>query len=323
MTFVQTTRYRHTATMRKLSLLASGAFGGGPERKSAAVDLNGHTDPRLHALFRAIDTDGSGSLSIEELSSALRTNPEFAQICGADGSKPLNLLSANLIAQNLRKIWDTEFGDGDGNLTADEFCMLCRKLAPAYTAAASSSSVDAPASATGGGGGGGSGGASPDGISVARCGGGGAKGRALGFFSAIKPATSRSPEARLGALHSMLREEVITGLEALLDRASNLPDDADRVAAYHRGVCDTLSACRRLVDGNDETCTSVASEAAAAEQDAVELHRLRRELASAKVALAEAESAKAELTRAVHGLEQQAHEELTRRNAPVWQRFGQ
>lgn len=84
-------------------------------------------------------------------------------------------------------------------------------------------------------------------------------------------------------------EEVVGGLEGVLERARNAPDHATRVAAYHQGVCDTLSACKRLLDLED----GASVETGTAEAEAIELHTLRRDLAATKVALAESESARA------------------------------
>lgn len=293
------------------------AQGSGSHRSSDAP-LN----PHLLELFRELDTDNSGSLSIDELSVALRGNSEFARICGAatSGDRPLSPLAANLIAQNLRKVFDTEFGDADGSVGPSEFCALCARLAPVLCAPqATSAAATTPAVRED---------SSRSAPAVREDSSRGEKSSRLRFFSSSKPAGPRSPEARLAALQSMLREELIGDLEKLLEGTNRLPDDASKAAAYHRGVCDTLSACRRLLDGSEQasgTATSdggggggAAANGSGAEQEAIELHRLRRDLASTKVALAESESEKEELMKQVRGMEEEKQAALARsRSQPL------
>ena len=84
----------------------------------------------------------------------------------------------------------------------------------------------------------------------------------------------------------------MSGLESLLERASSTDDPAARASTYHQGICDVLSACRRLADttSDDASGRGASAPEASAAADALELLSLRRELASTKVALAEAVS---------------------------------
>ena len=86
-------------------------------------------DDGLRKLFAQIDIDGSGTLSLDEICAALQTNLEFAKVARlSDGRKPVSSIAAALIARNLTTIFDAEFGDRSGDICADEFVLLCRRL---------------------------------------------------------------------------------------------------------------------------------------------------------------------------------------------------
>ena len=276
----------------------------------------GHpADERLKALFKQLDTDRSGALSLQELGKALQTNREFAVLMGAsgDGDKPLSPLAANLIATNLRKVADRELGDCDGEVSELEFVRLCRSLVPSerlgeLPAAAAAATAPAQELATNGSGGcgssAGSGGGGGKAASVAGSGGRRGKIPTCGLFSSsasqsrsAAAASARTAEGRLGALQKLLHEDVVSSLEALLETASAEPDDAAKAALYHRGVCDVLSACRRLADTSSTTAdaeggggggSSGSADPNGCSAEALEVMSLRRDLATTKVALAEA-----------------------------------
>lgn len=241
------------------------------------------SDGQLLIIFNELDKDGSGSVSVAELSKAVRLNAGFAKLMGvaSENGRCVNALAAGLIANNLRRLLDEEVGDSDSVIGPEEFRALIRKLAPAGYGAASRSIAmqtasrgriikDTPAAIE-----------PKSKESFFSC---GSKGGAAG-----KAAAEAAADARISALQRMLREEVVGGLEGVLERARNAPDHATRVAAYHQGVCDTLSACKRLLDLEDGASVETGS----AEAEAIELHTLRRDLAATKVALAESESARA------------------------------
>ena len=253
-----------------------------PRRGSCAP---GASDADLIALFHELDVNVDGELSINELAKSLQTNREFAAVVtGNPGlQKPLNAISANLIAQNLQTIADTELGDCDGAIQPEEFVLLCRRLvgAPASKPPSrrsqreSKSEQEKPAT------------------------------QKAGFFSfgskAKPPAREGRAEAKLYGLKTMLREDVIGVLEAVLMRASEQADAAGRASMYYEGVCAALVACKRLADTANDASAVVASAPSAGEPsgapssastDALELERLRKELAETKVLLAEASNAR-------------------------------
>lgn len=249
----------------------------------------GASDQMLLTLFHEIDHDCNGYLSIPELGRALQTNKDFARICTGK-AEAISAIAAGLIAQNIRNIADTEFGeasDGDGTVSPDEFILLCRRLMgePVDSAASAPCQSSRPSSSSS---------ASQPKQSALRkstAGMGGFLG--LGRSSA-KPAREGHAEAKLTALHAMLREDVVAGLEGLLTRVSSEPDPEAKASLYYEGVCAALAACKRLADV-DGSAAAAAGGAAAdpsswAEAEALELERLRRDLADAKVALAESEA---------------------------------
>ena len=71
----------------------------------------------------------AAALSLDEICAALQTNLEFAKVARlSDGRKPVSSIAAALIARNLTTIFDAEFGDRSGDICADEFVLLCRRL---------------------------------------------------------------------------------------------------------------------------------------------------------------------------------------------------
>lgn len=251
-------------------------------------------DERLIALFHELDDDGNGTLSVQELGKALQTNQEFAKLMGvaSEAGRPVNALAAGLIAQNLRRIFDEECGDSDGLVSPEEFCSVVRKLAPASYGANAPASTSAAASAR------------PPTIeaqssSSSSSGTKESSKAKRSFFSSggKKNAAAEAAEARLSALQRMLREEVVGGLEAVLERSRNSPDDAARRAAYHEGVCDVLSAAKRLLDMESAPSENGPAEPGSAEAEALELLALRREVAETKIRLAESESSRAGVER--------------------------
>ena len=94
---------------------------------------------------------------------------------------------------------------------------------------------------------------------------------------------------------------LLQGAEAVLMRASEQADAAGRASMYYEGVCAALVACKRLADTANDASAVVASAPSAGEPsgapssastDALELERLRKELAETKVLLAEASNAR-------------------------------
>ena len=167
----------------------------------------------------------------------------------------------NLVAQKLLTQCDA---DEDQLVSPEEFCALCRKL-PKMAAMTSGPGHQ-------------------DSLPLQKD--KQPKRERMRFFSTSKPATNRS-DARLSALQRMLHDDVVASMEATLEEARLAYDDGTRMATYHRGLCDALSACRRILDDED---TLPVSEPGSMEADAFELQQLRRDLAAAKVALAESKS---------------------------------
>ena len=215
-------------------------------------------DDGLRKLFAQIDIDGSGTLSLDEICAALQTNLEFAKVARlSDGRKPVSSIAAALIARNLTTIFDAEFGDRSGDICADEFVLLCRRLGgDASPAAARPSKPPEPPPPAA------------------------AKPSPMSRLSKAFPKSSsktQAAEARIAALRQNLADDVISRLEALLSEARD-------AAAFREGVCDALAACKAIhgaIDGGVE-----------AEAEHLELLTLRRDLASTKVELAEAASAR-------------------------------
>ena len=248
-----------------------------PPRARRGSCAPGATDTDLLALFHELDTDASGCLSLSELGKALMTNREFARVCtGRHDDKPMSAIAAGLIAQNLKNIADAELGDCDGTISPEEFVLLCRRLMgePAPPASSSGagqqpSKLPAPSKPKGGGG--------------------------LFGFGKGKPAPSSAregrAEAKLYGMQTMLREDVVDELEALLARGSVAPDAESRATLYYEGLCAALVACKRLADTADDV-GSRGESASAAEAEALELERHRRDLAGIKVALAEERAAR-------------------------------
>jgi hypothetical protein len=271
-------------------------------RTASAASSSQPGDERLRALFQRLDLDGDGCLTVKELCSALQQNPTFAQIMGLGdgGDKPLSPLAAGLIANNLRHTFD-EFGDADGTVSPEEFVKLCRSLVPPErvnelplpaaeqkASAAEGSSKPCTASAS-------------------------ARRTKMGsFFSSSAPSksASKAAEARLQAVQRLITEDIVSGLETLLERASSMDDVAARASTYHQGICDVLSTCRRLADTTSDDGRGAHAPEAGAAADAFELLSLRGELASTKVALAEAVS---ERQAVEHTL--RTHMQSTKRNA--------
>jgi len=216
-------------------------------------------DDGLRKLFAQIDIDGSGTLSLDEICAALQTNLEFAKVARlSDGRKPVSSIAAALIARNLTTIFDAEFGDRSGDICADEFVLLCRRLGgDASPAAARPSKPPEP----------------PPPPAAA-------KPSPMSRLSKAFPKSSsktHAAEARIASLRQNLADDVIARLEALLSEARD-------AAAFREGVCDALAACKAIhgaIDGGVE-----------AEAEHLELLTLRRDLASTKVELAEAASAR-------------------------------
>ena len=65
-------------------------------------------DERLYQLFHELDSDCSGTLSVQELGRAVQTNAEFAKMMGVATTegRPIPTIAAGLIAQNLRRLFD-------------------------------------------------------------------------------------------------------------------------------------------------------------------------------------------------------------------------
>ena len=276
--------------LRKARQVSIAAARAAPPPLSAA-------DERLIALFHELDEDGNGTLSVQELGKALQTNQEFAKLMGvaSEAGRPVNALAAGLIAQNLRRIFDEENGDSDGLVSPEEFCAVVRKLAPASYGANAPASASVAASTKD---------ARPPSLEAQSSASASAATKESrtpkrSFFSSSgkKNAAAEAAEARLSALQRMLREEVVGGLEGVLERSRDALDDAARVATYHEGVCDVLSACKRLLDIESAPAESGPAEPGSAEADALELLALRREIAETKIRLAESESSRAGVER--------------------------
>ena len=248
----------------------------------------GATDADLLALFHEMDTDSSGELSIHELGAALQTNSDFARVAtGKPDAKPLNALAAGLVAQNLRNIADHEFGNANGVVCADEFVQLCRRLMgeanPQPPASArKSSESSAPASS-----------------SKKSANKGSLLPFGLGGGSKQPSAREGRAEAKLFGLTTMLRNDVVGPLEALLQRVKAAPEER-KVTIYYDGVCAALASCKRLADSVEWTPTGSGGGGSGggggaavlpsndAEAEALELQQLRRDLSGMKLQLAEA-----------------------------------
>ena len=244
-------------------------------RKQRGSCLPGASDTDLVTLFHELDTDANGELSLAELGRALQTNRDFARVCtGNPESRPLSAIAAGLVAQNIRNIADEELGDCDGSVSPEEFVLVCRRL---MGMPASRPPAAGPSGASG----------KPKEAKATR-------GSIFGGFGAKtpKPPNPRESraEAKLFGLQTMLREDVVGGLEALLVRARDAPDADSKASLYYEGVCAALAAARRLADTEDASSGTADNDLAEAE--ALELERLRRDLAAAKVAVANSEAAR-------------------------------
>ena len=270
---------------------------GTRERRATAASPPAVADVELLCLFHELDADASGSLSQDEICRALQHNADFARLTGVgDGSRPLPPIAAGLIAQNLRNIMDSELGDGDGQVSPDEFVSLCRRLGaqqhqpeaePSPAAPQHQPAAASPASA-----GAGSAGKEQRGsVKV---------GSRMRIFSMSGGSSSKQgaaaagrAEARLHALHCMLREDVVAEAERRLAAATGVVEPEARAQLLHEGLCAVLGSCRRLMDDDDRPATaSPGTPEADARADALELQQLRRDLCATKVALAEAENAR-------------------------------
>ena len=76
----------------------------------------------------------------------------------------------------------------------------------------------------------------------------------------------------------------------MLTRVNTESDAEGKVAAYYEGVSSALAACKRLADSVSDVASGGSAEPGWAEAEALELDRLRRDLAATKVVLAESEA---------------------------------
>ena len=245
------------------------------------------SDAQAAALFRELDLNGNGSLSYNELRTAIVNNPEFARLAtSADRGphKKISSLAAGHIAKNLQSVFDDEYGDGDGELDMDEFIMMMRQLSDrlsgetqdAVGALPAQPSKPAPPS-------------SRSKFSVSGMFGGGGKHAAAG-----------RAEAQLAAIQTVLRDEIVVGLEERLAQAdalrgADIPPRASETA-YREGLLVAIDACRQLLG---EQRHGSGDEAAAE----LELLQLRRSLAETKVRLAEQSGARQVLQHELHQLQ--------------------
>jgi hypothetical protein len=213
----------------------------------------------------------------------------------------LSAIAAGLIAHNLQLVFDAEFGDHSGSIGPDEFVLLCRRLAfpqaletfqqqqatmchaqrhetLAQPMPSAERAQHQPPKAK----------HEPRRPKKSLFAGFGSA--PSGKLAAASTAASRA-EARLFALQSMLREDVVEPLHRLLvdenRAASTLPE------ATQQQLDAVLNAARRLADsgGATHSAAGAASEALQA-SEAMELQVLRRGLVETKLALAEAVIAK-------------------------------
>lgn len=282
----------------------------------------GATDSQLLAAFHEIDEDCSGELSVAEVAKALQTRPDFAALTGTsvDG-KSINKIAANLMAQNLNAAAD-ELGNSDGLVSPDEFVLLCRRFmqmqsaqaSGASDAASSSSSSSSSVVAT----------TTSSSTSTSAKGSGRERAQATrekkkgmlgGLFSAKGDGAASRAEAKLWALRSCLERDVVSELESLLLRASEAPAE-EKPRVFHEGICAVLATSRRLADAEEyqPLVSAPGSEPPGpAEEEALELLSLRRDLSTAKIALAEAQTAREEAEYALKQEQQAAKQSKTRR----------
>jgi hypothetical protein len=297
-----------------------------------SISYHTELDPDfLERLFDQLDDDGNGSISLAELRNGLQRIPEFARLAGASDG-PMSQIAANLIAQNLQHVFDSDLGDGDGTITFDEFEVLCQQLAnnrrqqshgshgepePTRQSSVGSSSAGHSRGAS----------ESPSLTgSFSRAGANGERRASRNPMTilrqAIQPKSAALPkspqrqgstggsspgssgwghwggqsraDAQLAALQTVLRTEVVAGLEGVLEQAGAMDDQPQLAAACLReGAIVAIEACRRLAGSVDEK--QAANSAEARGQAELELLELRRALAEAKVALAEVTGERDEL----------------------------
>jgi len=83
-------------------------------RKTVTYRPPSETHPQYAAIFKRLDHDSSGSLTLKELAAALRSDEDFAKLTGAPTT--LSALPATAVASHV-----LEASDGD-EVTLDEFC---------------------------------------------------------------------------------------------------------------------------------------------------------------------------------------------------------
>ena len=114
---------------------AVNACGDGPDkaaaRAHAALEVPRSAtggDDGLRKLFLRLISMAAASRAAGRDRRALQTNLELHRRGWSDGRKPVSSIAVALIARNLTTIFDAEFGDRSGDICADEFVLLCRRL---------------------------------------------------------------------------------------------------------------------------------------------------------------------------------------------------
>ena len=89
-------------------------YAGMNRRKTVTYRPPSETHPQYASIFKRLDNDGSGSLTLKELAAALRSDEDFAKLTGAPTT--LSALAATAVASHV-----LEASDGE-EVTLDEFC---------------------------------------------------------------------------------------------------------------------------------------------------------------------------------------------------------
>lgn len=244
--------------------------------------------PQYAALFRRMDSDNSGELSLEEIRTALVKDEDFARATGAPTT--LTRLAATAVAANI-----IDGADDSESVAINEFVawlVLCNGQAQDALLEQAASAAEASGS--------------------------GARDRVAYLPGHSKRAERRAAwaadETRWEAVRQMLREDVLSTTEELLARTAAVTNQAELAGLYRSQLLHTTDQVRRLVAGDtDSTDSSRAGDSrrAAPGEPALdaELLWLRKELSLTKLELAQASGARDEAEHKLRALVRETESE--------------